>query len=308
MEAPKFTPRPNRGFPLSTISTAMTPTKDQFLAAIMQIERFSAAPVILSSALELLRDPQSDIESIAELVGRDSALVADIIRCANSAYYGGGSSSNIGDAVQKIGLKETIRILNVAVARIVSNRDLGCYGIHGSDFWAESLFNGLFIQALAKETGEADPDEAYTAGLLRFIGRLAINQTLENLHGGLFWDGSEPITHWELENVGLAQAEAGAILMATWHFPQRIVQAIGAQDHPAILDERNWLADALFFASAMLPQGVGTPFLPSVGPIWGLTAAGTEFLHRCNLDAAAVDTVLSSTSQAFDEIRKHFEV
>jgi HD-like signal output (HDOD) protein len=79
------------------------PTTAEFLSALKHIERFSPAPVILANALKLLRDPQSDIESIALLVGRDAALVADIIRCANSAYYGGGTSSNIGDAVQGSG-------------------------------------------------------------------------------------------------------------------------------------------------------------------------------------------------------------
>jgi HD-like signal output (HDOD) protein len=293
---------------MNPASAYTRPTTAEFLSALKHIERFSPAPVILAKALKLLRDPQSDIDSIALLVGRDAALVADIIRCANSANYGGGTNSSIGDAVQRIGMKETIRILNLSVAKIVSSRDLGCYGIIASDFWAESLFNGLFMRELARATSENDPEEAYTAGLLRFIGRLAINQTIENLHSGIFWDGSESLTDWEVESVGLPQSEAGAILLGTWNFPERIIQAIGAQNEPATLKERNWLADGLFFASAMLPQGVGTPFLPSVGPIWGLTTAGTDFLKRCNLDAASVDIVLSNTSTAFDEIRKGFGV
>ena len=66
----------------------MIPTKEQFLVALKQIEGFSPAPVILSNAMRLMRDPESDIDSIAALVGRDSALVADILRCANSSYYG----------------------------------------------------------------------------------------------------------------------------------------------------------------------------------------------------------------------------
>jgi HD-like signal output (HDOD) protein len=286
----------------------MKPTKEQFLVALKKIERFSPAPVILASALRLLRDPTSDIDSIVSLVARDSALVAEIIRCANSAFFGGGSSSNISEAVQKIGMRETIRILNLSVARTVSGRDLECYGIHGADYWAESLFNGLFMQALAKETGEADPEEAYTAGLLRFIGRLAINQAVEDVNGGLFWDGSESISQWEIENVGLAQAEAGSMLLGSWHFPEKLVQAIGMQEQPATLEQGNWIADALYFASALLPQGVGTPFLPAVGPIWGLTPVGSDFMHRCGLDPAMVDTVLSSTSHSFDTIRKDFGV
>ncbi len=287
-------------------TSVMKPSKEKFLAALSEIEKFSPAPVILSSAMKLLRDPQSDLESIATLVGRDTALMADLLRCANSAYYGGEKSTTVFEAVQKIGLRETMRLLNLAVARIVSGRDLACYGIHGTDFWSESLFNGLFMHVLARETNGTDPEEAYTAGLLRFIGRLAINQTIENLHGGLFWNGQESISQWELENVGLMQAEAGALLLAKWRFPEATVLAVGAQDAPATLAEGNWLAEALYFSSALLPHGLGTPFLPEVGPTWEASPIVSEFINRHDLSTEAVNTMLQATSTAFEEIRVNF--
>ena len=287
---------------------SLHPTKEQFLVALKEIEKFSPAPVILARALKLLRDPRSDIESIATLVGSDAALTADIIRSANSVYYAGGKCTSIGEAVQKIGFMETVRQLNLAVARIASGRDLGCYGIHGADFWAESLFNGLFLQALAKETGEADPDEAYTVGLLRFIGRLAINQAIENLRGGLYWIGPESISQWELDNVGLVQAEAGAMLLRQWQFPDEIVQAIARQDAPAVIADKNWLAEALFFASALLPQGIGTPFNPAMGASLASLPVGMDFMHHYGLSSATAEELLESTSKEFDRIRTTFGV
>jgi HD-like signal output (HDOD) protein len=286
----------------------MKPTKEQFFVALQQIEKFSPAPVILANAMDLLRDPRSDIETIAALVGSDSALAADILRCANSAYYGVGTSTNIGDAVQRIGMRESIRLLNVAVARIASNRDLDCYGIHGVDYWAESLFNGLFMQAMARETGEDDPEEAYSVGLLRFIGRLAINQALDNSHSASLWDGSESITQWEIESVGMTQAQAGALLLGNWRFSQKVVQGIGMQYEPATLEQRNWLAEALFFSSTVLPQGIGRPFLPEVGPTWVVTPVGIEFMHRYGLNPDSVNGLLRTASESFDEIRRNFGV
>ena len=289
-----------------TAPPVLHPSKEQFLIALEEIEKFSPAPVILSNAMKLLRDPQSDVESIAALVGSDPALAADIIRCANSAYYAGGSCQSIGEAVQKIGFRETIRLLNLAVARIASGRDLGSYGIHGADFWAESLFNGLFMLGLAKETGESDPDEAYTVGLLRYIGRLAINQTIDNLRGGLFWVGNEPITQWELDNVGLTQAKAGAMLLTKWRFSSEMIDAIARQDAPDTSEDKNWLAEALFFTSALLPQGVGTPFIPSVGTSLTILPVGSDFMHQNDLNAEGVEKLLLSTSEEFDRIRQTF--
>jgi HD-like signal output (HDOD) protein len=284
----------------------MKPSSEQFLASVKSIERFSPAPVILAGALKVLRDPEADVDAIAVLVGRDTALAADILRCSNSAYYGGKRNSSISEAVCRIGTRETVRLLNLAVARIVGNRDLACYGITGPDFWAESLFNGLFLQALAKETGVADAEEAYTAGLLRYIGRLAIDQAAGSLHCGLYWDGEGPIADWERENVGVTQARAGGILLRTWRFSEPIVRAIEAQDTTAP-GRDDWFTGALHFAAALLPEGVGVPFSPEVGATWSMTPAGAAFMHAHGLDPASVDTLLHATSENFDAIRRNFE-
>src|SRR4051812_48858162 len=189
-------------------------TQSQFLAAITRIEKFSPAPRILSRALGLLRDMQSDLTTVAALVSSDPALAADIIRCSNSAFYNSGFTvETVEQAVAKIGFRETVRLLNLAVARIAAGRELRGYGISADDFWAESLFSGLFLQALAEATGRADADEAYTVGLLRFIGRLAINHCVEPLGEDFFWVGNESIAQWEKDTVGFQQAQAGALLL-----------------------------------------------------------------------------------------------
>lgn len=291
---------------LLPVTPGLQPTKEQFLVALAEIEGFSAAPVILANTMRTLRDPQASIGRIAALVGGDAALAADIIRCANSVYHGAGRCHSIGEAVQKIGLKETVRLLNYAVARIVSGRDLDHYGINGVDFWAESLFNGLFLQALAQTTGQADPEVAYPVGLLRFIGRLAINQSIKNLHGAQFWVGAESIAQWELATVGLVQAQAGARLLDRWRFSDLIVQAIAGQDAPAELAPGNWLAAALHFSSALLPQGVGVPFQPSASLTWTSAPGSAEFMRRHGLTFEEVEALLVQTSQSFHEISRSF--
>ncbi len=232
------------------------PTKEQFLAAILKIERFSPAPRVLSKALGLLRNPNAEIDDIVALIRSDAALAADIIRGSNSAFYGAGERvSSLDRALQRIGFREGIRLLNHAVAHLAAGRNLGSYGIAAEDFWAESLFQGLLLEELAKETGAVSADDAHTAGLLRYIGRLAINQSIDDLGGGLFWDGTAPVDQWELANVGVTQEQAGAILLKHWQFPDPTVQAIEWQRDPAKAVQPNWLAEALAFAAVVLPAG-----------------------------------------------------
>lgn len=238
------------------METPVKPTKEQFLAAILKIERFSPAPRVLSKAIGLLRNPNAELDDIVALIRTDAALSADIIRGANSAFYGAGERvSSLERALQKIGFREGIRLLNHAVAHLAAGRNLGSYGIAAEDFWAESLFHGLLLEALAKETAAVSPDDAHTAGLLRYIGRLAINQSIDDLGGGLFWDTAVPVAEWELENVGVTQEQAGALLLKHWQFPDATVQAIEFQREPERAPQPNWLAEALAFAAVVLPAG-----------------------------------------------------
>ena len=285
----------------------MKTNQEQFLIAIARIEKFSPAPVILAKAMKLLRDPMADIPSIAALVSNDPALAADILRCANSAYYNTGEpAQTIDQAVQRIGFRETIHLLNIAVSRVTSERDLGSYGISANDFWAESLFNGLFLRNLANATGRAEVDEAYTVGLLRFIGRLAIDQVIQEHGGGLFWHGEETIALWEKNNVGFVQAQAGAILLSKWHFPEEMVQAIAGQDAPAALPRKNWLAEALEFASILLPQGIGVPVHVALHEFTPTVPRIREFMEQSSLTSEQVETVMAQTRADCDSVRQNF--
>jgi len=220
----------------------------------------------------------------------------------------------IGEAVQKVGFRETIRLLNLAVARIAAGRGLGCYGISAEDYWSECLFNGLFVRNLATAYGRADPDEAYTVGLLRFIGRLAIDEYIHEQGGGLFWRAEDPIAAWEKRNAGFVQSKAGALLLANWQFSSEMVQAIAGQDVPGEhiagqdvpgeLSERNWLAEAMYFASLFLPQGLGLPFPVDPAMSSAPFPVESDFMRQSGLTPSTVESVLATTREDYEQIRR----
>jgi HD-like signal output (HDOD) protein len=275
------------------------PSPEQIQTAIGQIESFSPAPRILGRALVLMRDAQCDVDTIAGLIRGDPALAGDIIRIANSAFFAGEQRvQNVEHALQRIGFRQAMRLLTLAVSRIVTLGNLSYYSIAAEDFWAESLFNGLFMEELARTTGATKQDTAYTAGLLRYIGRLAINQSIADLGGGVFWLGAETLTQWEMDNVGITHAEAGAMLLRRWQFPEELIIACEGQERPALLPSPSWLASALFFVSSVLPQDFDQPFAPVLAPI-----ADSDFLHPNRLTVQSVEQTFAAACATYQEIR-----
>jgi HD-like signal output (HDOD) protein len=282
----------------------MTTTRDLCLEAIAKIEHLFPAPRTLGRAMAMLRDPDSNVGDVAALIASDPVLAADVLRCANSAYYGAGVHiSAIDQAIQKIGTREAVRVIGRLIAHSLTKRDLGNYGIDAEDFWAESLFNGLFMERLARSTQAVDADEAYTCGLLRFIGRLAVNQAINDAGFGLLWDGSAPLDVWEREQAGVTQAEAGGILMRRWHFSEEMALAIEGQEALASAESPVAMVQAMHFTAWILPAGQEQEFfLPeSERPV---VVPRQDFFARANgLDTETVAALIAETQQAFAAAR-----
>lgn len=284
----------------ATAALRPRPSSEQIHAVINRIETLSPAPQILGRALVLFRDAQCNVETVAGLIRGDPALASEIIRVANSAYFSGELRvQSVEYALQRIGFREAKRLLTLAVSRIITLEDLRNYCISAEDFWAESVFNGLFMEKLAEITGAVDTGDAYTAGLLRYIGRLAINQSIDALGGGIFWLGAEPVSEWEVNTVGLSHAEAGATLLRRWRFPDSLVVACAGQEQPGTLSPPNWLASALFFISSVLPQDFDQHFHPVMGPI-----SDSEFLHPNGLTVESLERAFDEVCVAYQEVRR----
>ena len=278
----------------------MTPNPNQFFDAVSKTERLSPAPRILGRAISLLKDPESNIDDIAVLINSDPALVADMIRGANSVMYGGTERvSSLERALQKIGFGESVRLLNLAVTRIFATRNLESYGMAADDFWAESLFSGLFLKGLATSTAGYDAEEAHTAGLLRFIGRLAVEQCLKDLGNARPWDGLAQLETWEIEQAGFSNAQASAALLRSWKFPENLIQALQWQNQPASAPEPSWLAEALSFSSAVLPQGLGLSFAVLASNYEVQTLPETDFVHQQAMTVERITKLVDGCRREF---------
>lgn len=241
-------------------------------SSIARIEQLVPAPRSLARALRLLHDPQADLSDISELIALDSALAAAVLRTANSAYYAAPEPiASVNHAVQFIGFRETIRLVSAVAATQTTQRPLGSYGIAADDFWTESLISGLFLSELARHSGTINEDDAYSTGLLRLVGRLALNHVLIELGGGLFWNRQWPMAVWEKENFGASHSEIGGELLRRWQFPDDTCNAIALQELPALPTDASPLVSATHFAAHVLREGLGAENLLGATPpalIW----------------------------------------
>jgi HD-like signal output (HDOD) protein len=193
------------------------------------VKTMPSAPQILARIGNLMLSMDAELDDITALIKRDAALTARIIRISNTAAYNMGSPfASLEEALARVGLAEAYRLTGFAAIAQVSDSSLYRYNVSGAQLRENSLLTALVIEALARPAG-VDARAAYTAGLLRSMGKLA----LDRLTRDRAYDGGGGIrgalADWETGFIGLNNCEAAAIILEEWRFPESTVAAI--RDH-----------------------------------------------------------------------------
>lgn len=210
--------------------TAMPLPRNALMHAIKDMP---SAPRILVRLRELLESPNADLDDVAGLIRRDAALTAHIIRIANSVLYNAGAPfASLEEALARVGFNEVYRVTSFATLAQMADADLELYGISGVQLRENSLLAALVMEALATMAG-VEPRSAYTAGLLRSTGKIALNRLTRSAVYGSTAPCRGPLAEWEAGVVGLNNCEAAGIILEEWRFPNPTIATICDHYAPA---------------------------------------------------------------------------
>lgn len=190
-------------------------------------QELPAAPRLLVEIGQLFRKPSVDVADITALLRQDTALVARLIRMANSAVYGRAEpAGSIEEALACIGFREVHRLIGVVAAATLASERLNLYGIEGDRLQKNSLFVAVIMEELAEESGE-DPRSCYTVGLLRSIGKMALDRLADESAFPTFTaSGETELDVWEQKNWGITNPEVAEKILLHWRLPSDTVISI----------------------------------------------------------------------------------
>jgi len=135
--------------------------------------RLPVIPRVAQRLIHALRDPHAALAPIVADLRQDPVLAAEVLRLANSAYYGGQRSvASIDDAVRLIGtdaLRRAVITCGVQAAFVTVP------GVDLPRFWRHALFAAEAAQRVGTQVG-LDGGTAHAAGLLHRCGHLILCQ------------------------------------------------------------------------------------------------------------------------------------
>jgi len=190
-------------------------------------------PVFPRAARDVIRhasNPEVTIHDLESVAAKDPVLAGRIIQTANSAAYSPAQPiGSIPRAIAYIGTDVTRKVLLAAALR----GNFAYMQLH--QLWNHSLDVALAAEMLARQsTAGIDPAEAFLAGLVHDIGRLAFaimpTQFMERFNR--LTDGGCPPVEVELGLSGRCHGDFGAETLGRWKFPDSIVDAVRWHHRP----------------------------------------------------------------------------
>ena len=180
-------------------------------------------PVVSPVAVDLMAAVQredaraSDVEAVVQ---SDQALLAEVLRAANSAFYGGLSPvTSVQAAIFRLGLIQVARLVLLATERnrYAAHQRLLRTVMHR--LWAHSMACSLGAEWLAKKLGHRGIEqEVFVGGLLHDVGKLYLVRVLDEMAAKAPepFETPEPFLR---ELLDVAHADQGFRLVSNWNLP-----------------------------------------------------------------------------------------
>lgn len=193
-------------------------------------------PDIYFRVRDVVDDPMSTTDDLANAIKLDPAISARLLRVVNSPVYGFAKQiDTITRAVNLLGMQAVNDLVTATtVGRTFSGMTMQLMDM--SMFWRKSVLCALLAGRIVKSCGIDDSERFFIEGLLRDIGHLVLYQTIpQRAQSALVEAGylGAALAEVEQSSIGCDFAEVGAELVRSWGMPAQIEQAIRYQLRPS---------------------------------------------------------------------------
>jgi len=216
-------------------------TKDEILKFLGEKGDLPPLPEILLKLQNLIDDPDSDLEAIAELIETEPVLSGRLIKLANSVLFGGGreEAGDLSHAVMRLGVK---MILDLAYTLQLPKMFNKLKSFDQFQFWRHSLAVACLVQVLSKKAGltEQEQAESYVCGLMHDLGVVVFDYLIPDEYSDFVQsiDSEEvPLEILEREKFGIDHSELGGrFIRKYWALSSSVIKSVKNHHQPLSLN------------------------------------------------------------------------
>jgi HD-like signal output (HDOD) protein/signal transduction histidine kinase len=271
---------------------------DQDIRNRLLIARLPAMPQILVKLLGHLQADDLGMPELATLIANDAGMTGKMLATASSsAYHRSGRGANLEQALVALGtdMIKTLVISDSVFQTFNSFPHSGSTDLRA--FWKRSLGAAVIARDIACRMDYPHLEEAYLAGLLHNVGRLALLATAPKEYAFNFTArDDEDLCAVEQRTLQITHTEAGAWLIERWQLDSFLADAVLYHHEPSErLESAHPLIRILRLAHLMSSHPDDS-------------AALADGAALCGLDAAELPAMLTVAARQVDKAALHLGI
>ena len=196
---------------------------------LSEVKSFPTMPGAGAKMLSLLEEPDATVSEIEEILRYDPGLTANVLKLANSAYFGMPSKiGSLKQAVIMLGIKRLIQIVVATCVSAVMDRSVPGYDLPPGELWRHSIAVSIAAEALVKDKKISGAEDVFTPALLHDVGKLVLGAFVGEELEAIESIAAKGVPFVVAENMilGTDHAEIGAQILAQWNLPSDVVNAV----------------------------------------------------------------------------------
>lgn len=234
---------------------------DNLAHILKEVKRLEPVPTVIHKVLELADDSESSLNDLVEVVERDPAITANLLKTVNSAHVGlPVKVDSVRQAVSMLGLQQVVEmVLSQNLSGNLKQAQKG-YGLAKGDLWRQSLAVAMVARTIARERDLMSLPAIYTAALLKDIGKVVLHEFVADQLPAiqkLVAEKGLSFVEAEKKILGMDHAALGGIIAKQWHFSPHMTYMI-ENHHLPNPASRNDPATATLYLADMVAMMVDT--------------------------------------------------
>jgi HD-like signal output (HDOD) protein len=230
---------------------------------IADLEELPALPTTVMKVVNLTQSETSSAGDLAKIISMDQSLTTSVLKLCNSPFYGlQRKVDSVQQAVALVGF-EAVKGLVVSISvKDTFNKSTDGYLMEEGELWRSGIACGFLAQKIAFEADPSLKDVAFTAGIIRDIGKVVCNKyLLSDFSRIMELAQSEKINFNQAEKkvLGFDHGDIGGRVAKKWSFPTHLTDAILNHHAPANSDAKSRkLTNMVHIADVIcLTMGIG---------------------------------------------------